>query len=269
MGRVENQELFGQSFQSVRPALPLTMQTEHWQKAILPAERNPASDCFDTLIVSDVHLGSTVSRADALLATLQRSTFNRLILLGDIFDDLNFDKLHSSHWSLLSYLQKLAAPRSGIEVVWVEGNHDRLLSKVIRTFLGIPIYKRYEWMHKGRKLLAMHGHQFDTFIARYPYITESADQVYRTIQRLEPSQYRLSRFLKHSSKTWLRMSEHIARGALSYAKKRGASQVFCGHTHYPMSQKSDGITYHNTGCWTETPATFITVSDKIILRECY
>jgi len=46
----------------------------------------------DTLIVSDVHLGSDLSRPDALLATLRQYTFQRLILLGDIFDDLNV------HW---------------------------------------------------------------------------------------------------------------------------------------------------------------------------
>ena len=245
----------------LKPAFPRPVTT-------LPVERRVRATAVDTLIVSDVHLGTEVSRASALLATLKRSTFNRLILLGDIFDELNFAKLHPGHWSLLSHVQKLAAPRSGIEVVWVEGNHDRLLSKVIRTFLGIPIYKRYEWVHRGKKLLALHGHQFDTFITRYPYITGSADHLYRTIQRIEPRHYRLSRLLKQNSKTWLRISEQIAWGALSYAKKRGATQIFCGHTHYPMSQQSAGVTYYNAGCWTETPATFITVSDCVALREC-
>ncbi len=266
--RVGDQKLLGHPPQSSQLFIPLLKRTTPSPGNTLPAERRVVSDVFDTLIVSDVHLGTGVSRADALLATLKRSTFNRLILLGDIFDDLNFAKLHPSHWSLLSHVQKLAAPRSGIEVVWVEGNHDRLLSKVIQTFLGIPIYKQYEWVHRGKKLLALHGHQFDTFITRYPYITGPADQLYRTIQRIEPRHYRLSRLLKHSSKTWLRISEQIAWGALSYAKKRDATQIFCGHTHYPMSQQSAGVTYYNTGCWTETPATFITVSDYVALREC-
>ena len=266
--RVGGQGLFGHPPQSSQLSIPLVKHPPFCPGTTLPAERRVISDAVDTLIVSDVHLGTRVSRADALLATLKHSTFNRLILLGDIFDDLNFAKLHPNHWSLLSYVQKLAAPRSGIEVVWVEGNHDRLLSKVIRPFLGIPIYKQYEWVHRGKKLLALHGHQFDTFLTRYPYITGSADQLYRTIQRIEPRHYRLSRLLKQSSKTWLRISEQIAWNALSYAKKRDVTQIFCGHTHYPMSQQSAGVTYYNAGCWTETPATFITVSDRVALREC-
>ncbi len=36
----------------------------------------------ETLIVSDVHLGSEVSRAEDLLEMLRTHTFNHLILLG-------------------------------------------------------------------------------------------------------------------------------------------------------------------------------------------
>jgi UDP-2,3-diacylglucosamine pyrophosphatase LpxH len=45
---------------------------------------------FDTLILSDLHLGSEVSRAAETLLLLQSVKFRRLILLGDIFADLNF-----------------------------------------------------------------------------------------------------------------------------------------------------------------------------------
>lgn len=42
----------------------------------------------DTIIVSDVHLGSTISRAGDLQRTLAAYRCNRLILLGDLFHDL-------------------------------------------------------------------------------------------------------------------------------------------------------------------------------------
>jgi len=50
-------------------------------------------NCFDTVIISDLHLGSEVSQAGAALAFLQSIHFKRLILLGDIFADLNFRRL--------------------------------------------------------------------------------------------------------------------------------------------------------------------------------
>jgi UDP-2,3-diacylglucosamine pyrophosphatase LpxH len=223
----------------------------------------------DTFIVSDVHLGTDLSRPDALLATLKQYAFRRLILLGDILDDLNFSRLPRSHWDLLAYIRTLCAMERDVEVVWVAGNHDHLLSKVTRNFLGLPVHKRYQWTYEGKSFLALHGHQFDTFIAQHPLITEAACLFYRTLQRLDAKQHRLSRFLKRTSKTWLRMSEQVARGAAAYAERRGVSSIFCGHTHQPLTRAFGRIAYHNTGCWTELPATFITVGDRgVELHEC-
>jgi UDP-2,3-diacylglucosamine pyrophosphatase LpxH len=215
----------------------------------------------DTVIVSDVHLGTDLSRADVLIRTLKESVFRRLILLGDILDDVNFARLPRSHWAFLSYLRTLCAAGSGIEVVWVEGNHDHLLSRVTRSFLGLPIHKRYQWVYEGRTVLAMHGHQFDTFISHHPFITEIACVFYSSLQRLDVEQHRLSRFLKRTSKTWLRMSEHVARRAAQYAERRGADYIICGHTHQALSRTFGKIGYRNAGCWTDRPATFITVGD--------
>jgi len=62
----------------------------------------------DTVLLSDVHLGTDICRAASLLKTLQGIRFKRLILLGDIFDDLNLKRLTSEHWEFLSHLRKLA-----------------------------------------------------------------------------------------------------------------------------------------------------------------
>ena len=229
----------------------------------------PCVQEVDTFIVSDLHLGTDLSRPVALLATLKRYTFKRLILLGDILDDLNFSRLPRQHWDLLAYLRTLCAPERHIEVVWVAGNHDHLLSRVTHNFLGLPVHKRYQWRHEGKTFLAMHGHQFDTFIARHPLITESACLFYCILQRWETDHHRLSRLLKRTSKTWLRVSELVAQKAAVYAARRGADGIFCGHTHLPLSRIFGKVIYHNTGCWTEKPATFITIGARgINLEEC-
>jgi UDP-2,3-diacylglucosamine pyrophosphatase LpxH len=221
----------------------------------------------DTLIASDVHLGTDLSRPDALLATLQRYTFRRLILLGDILDDLNFSRLPRRHWELLAYLRTLCEPERKIEVVWVGGNHDHLLSRLTHNFLGLPVHTRYQWRYEGKTFLAMHGHQFDSFIARHPLLTTGACFLYCTIQRLERNHHRLSHFLKHKSKTWLKVSELVAQGAVAYAVRRGADAIFCGHTHFSLSRMFGNVAYHNTGCWTEKPATFITIGRHGVQRE--
>ena len=51
---------------------------------------------IDTLILSDLHLGADMSRAREALRVLRRNKYRRLILLGDIFADLNFGRLKKS-----------------------------------------------------------------------------------------------------------------------------------------------------------------------------
>src|ERR1035438_5487861 len=83
-----------------------------------------ASPVYDTLILSDLHLGAEMSRAREALRVLQESSYRRLILLGDIFADLNFGRLKKEHWKFLGYIRKLSNPKRNVEVIWVEGNHD-------------------------------------------------------------------------------------------------------------------------------------------------
>src|SRR6202008_5193282 len=87
---------------------------------------------YDTLILSDVHLGAEVSRARAATSMLKQNSFRRLILLGDIFADLNFGRLKKEHWKFLSAIRKLSNPKRNVEVVWGEGNHDNGLTHLIK-----------------------------------------------------------------------------------------------------------------------------------------
>src|SRR5260370_3179220 len=120
----------------------------------------------DTVIISDLHLGSDVSRAADALDFLHSVEFRGLVRLGDIFADLNFRRLTKEHWELLGYMGKVANPKDDVEVVWVEGNHDHGLSEVMSHLVGIPVYQEYTWDYAGRRHLAIHGHQFDTFVIK-------------------------------------------------------------------------------------------------------
>ena len=100
---------------------------------------------YETVILSDLHLGSETARAEEALETLQSMTFRRLILLGDMFADLNFRRLKKEHWRFLSYIRKLSNPKRGVEVVWVEGNHDMGLTDVMSHLVGVPVYQEYVW----------------------------------------------------------------------------------------------------------------------------
>ncbi len=103
----------------------------------------------DTLLLSDLHLGSEVSRAADALDLLQSIDFRQLILLGDIFSDLNFNRLTGDHWRFVSEIRRLSNPRRRKKIVWVEGNHDMGLSNLMSHLTGIPVYERYVWEYQG------------------------------------------------------------------------------------------------------------------------
>src|SRR5512147_2189708 len=113
---------------------------------------------YDLVILSDLHLGSEVSRAREALDLLRSIHFRRLILLGDIFCDLNFRRLNKEHWQFLSYIRKLSNPKRGVEVVWVEGNHDRGLAQLMSHLVGVRVYEEYAWHYRGIKYRGIHGH---------------------------------------------------------------------------------------------------------------
>src|SRR5690348_16638869 len=220
-----------------------------------------SAQCFDTVILSDLHLGSEVSRARAALQTLKASSFRRLILLGDIFCDLNFRRLKKEHWQFLSYIRKLSNPKRNVEVVWVEGNHDLGLSDLMSHLVGIPVYQQYMWEYLGNRYLAIHGHQFDRFVVNNFLVSRVGEALFLWIQKLDASKKRFSRYLDRLNTRWLRLSDKVARGALAYADHHGASHIFCGHTHVPIQAERNGIKYFNSGSWVDQHCAYVTVDE--------
>jgi UDP-2,3-diacylglucosamine pyrophosphatase LpxH len=235
----------------------MTLMDQDMQETELVAEV-----ICDTLIISDLHLGSGLSRAEDARRLLKARKFRRLILLGDIFCDLNFRRLKRKHWELLTYIRKLSNPKRGVEVVWVEGNHDRGLAEVMSHLVGVKVYQEYSWDFAGRRYLAIHGHQFDRFLVNNAAISALGEFVHTQVQKLDSRRKGFARFLDRQNSKWLRLSPKVASGALAHARARGAHVVFCGHTHEAMHAEKDGIGYFNTGCWTDDDPTFVTVEES-------
>jgi len=222
----------------------------------------PAMIFADTVILSDLHLGSEVSRASAALRMLKSASFNRLILLGDIFSDLNFRRLKKEHWQFLGYIRKLSNPKRQIEVVWVEGNHDHGLSDVMSHLVGIRVYDEYVWDFNGMRHLAVHGHQFDRFLTRNGVLSRFLSALHLSLQKMSFGKRRMMGFLERFDTAWLRLSSKVARGAVTHARSRNADRVFCGHTHEALSLTRDGVEYYNSGSWTQDVPTYIAVDQQ-------
>ncbi len=214
-----------------------------------------------TLIISDLHLGSQVSQSGRLLKFLSKVSFHKLILLGDVLESLNFEKLKEEDWKFLSKIGKFSKTK---KIRWIEGNHDKDLIKFFAIFTGAKIYSSYSWKYNGKKYIAIHGHQFDNFLINNAFLSFIANKIYNFIQLIDFDDKRISRFIKKKSKGWLRLSEKVASRALLYAKFHQADFIFCGHTHRAIKRKKDGICYCNSGCWTDLPATYILIDGEKI-----
>jgi UDP-2,3-diacylglucosamine pyrophosphatase LpxH len=218
--------------------------------------------CYDTVILSDLHLGSEVCRAKAAVQMLKALSFRRLILLGDIFCDLNFRRLKKEHWHFLSYIRKLSNPKREIEVVWVEGNHDYGLCEVMSHLVGVKVYQEYEWNFHGVRHLAIHGHQFDRFLMKNQLLSNLFIAFHHYLQKMSFGRKRIVGFIERFDTVWLRLSNKVAAGALAHAAERSVERIFCGHTHEAMSSSRDAVEYFNTGSWTQANATYITIDEK-------
>jgi UDP-2,3-diacylglucosamine pyrophosphatase LpxH len=218
-----------------------------------------SSSVHDTLILSDVHLGSEVSRAEQATRMLRENRFRRLILLGDIFSDLNFRRLTKEHWKFLSYIRKLSNPKRGVEVVWVEGNHDQGLLDVMSHLVGVKAYQEYSWDFLGRRHIAIHGHQFDRFVVNNLLLSSLGSFLHLQLQRLDFKGKCFSRYVDRLHIRWLRLTEKVAAGATAHARFHQAERIFCGHTHIALHQERDGISYYNSGSWTDSRPTYITI----------
>ncbi len=215
---------------------------------------------MDGLVISDLHLGSDVCCAkqvvellEAILAGDIRT--DRLILNGDVFDNHDFRRLKKRHWKILSLLRKLS---DKIEVVWICGNHDGP-AEFVSHLIGVTVADEYVLETGGKRLLILHGHQFDRFLDQFPVVSKVADVFYRLLQRLDPSCF-IPWLAKISAKRFLRCIPLVEKGALGEMAARECHMVACGHTHFPVACGG----YFNSGCWTETPCSYLAVSDGVV-----
>jgi UDP-2,3-diacylglucosamine pyrophosphatase LpxH len=219
---------------------------------------------YDAVVISDIHLGSDNCQAKALvrfLGSVRRgpAAARRLILNGDVFDSIDFRRLKKHHWGILSEIRKLS---DELEVVWINGNHDGP-AEIVSHLLGVACADEYVVESGGRRVLFLHGHRFDEFITRYPFITWVADRMYNFLQKVDQSHY-FAKLAKRNSKTFLRCAQKIEAAAVRYAEKRGCHAVCCGHTHLPVANTTGPVQYFNSGCWTEKPCHYLTLKDGVV-----
>ncbi|HKX46872.1 MAG TPA: UDP-2,3-diacylglucosamine diphosphatase, partial [Planctomycetota bacterium] len=216
--------------------------------------------------ISDLHLGTRGCKAEFLLDFLQRTRCETLYLVGDVLDGWRLRK--SPYWSRAQsdvVQALLRKARHGTRVLYVPGNHDESLRAYVGlSFGGVSVVS--EAVHvtaDGKRLLVVHGDQFDGVVQYHRWLALLGDHAYRFVlaanhwfnvlrRKLGYDYWSLSAFLKHKVKNAVEFVYEFERSLVEEARSRGYDGVVCGHIHKAELREVDGVLYANDGDWVES-----------------
>jgi UDP-2,3-diacylglucosamine pyrophosphatase LpxH len=178
--------------------------------------------------------------------------------LGDLVANDNLGKFNQDEWKFLRMLSKFVD--DGIDVIWVEGNHDIGIIEHLGNLLGVKVLDKFEWVWDGKRCIAIHGHQYDNMIGGR--FSKFISWIYLELLNWTWFKKHFGEELSILARKWQRIVPDVARGCFELAKKGGNKLVFAGHTHLHQVIEDGGIIYINTGCWVETNSTMIVMKDS-------
>lgn len=220
---------------------------------------------YRTIWISDIHLGTRGCNADMLIDFLDHVDSDTLYLVGDIIDGWRLKKKFywpDTHNDIIWRILKRA--RRDTRIVYIPGNHDEMFRQFTGlSFGGVEI--RRSAIHEtadGRRLLVLHGDEFDTVMLAHRWLAFAGDTAYTLLMRtnwlvnkvrnrMGLPYWSLSKVAKHKVKNAVefigRFEELVAKAAGS----RGVDGVVCGHIHTAEMREIKGIEYYNDGDWVE------------------
>lgn len=221
---------------------------------------------FRSIWISDLHLGAKSSRPQCLLDFFRHHQCEYLYLNGDMIDGWRLKK--TWFWNQLhnDVIQKiLRQARKGTRVIYIPGNHDQFAREHIGLHLGgIEICRNY--VHTtvdGRKLLIMHGDEFDSVVTHAKWLAVLGSGAYeasvflnlwvnRVREKLGLPYWSLANYLKQKVKNAMQFIDNFEHAVADEARQRGMDGVICGHIHRADIKEMGGVMYYNTGDWVES-----------------
>ncbi|UAA37635.1 UDP-2,3-diacylglucosamine diphosphatase [Paraneptunicella aestuarii] len=220
---------------------------------------------YRTVWISDIHLGYRDCKAEYLLDFLHHTKIETLYLVGDIVDMWAMSKQFlwpKSHNELFHYL--IGLPEKGTKVIYLPGNHDEPAQKYDGMMFGeVAIHRQcIHTTAAGKRLLLLHGDQFDQEVCFGPIHTWIGDKGYDLLLFLNRwynkarawigfPYWSLAGYIKSRISGANKAIERYRNACIDKAKSMGLDGVVCGHIHHPETIEQEGITYYNDGDWIE------------------
>jgi UDP-2,3-diacylglucosamine pyrophosphatase LpxH len=219
-----------------------------------------------TVFISDVHLGFPGCSAEYLCDFLEQVRCRELFLVGDIIDFWYLRKRRywpEAHSRVLQLV--LAKAQQGTRVILVPGNHDESLRPYDGMILGgVEVHDHLVHVTAdGRRLLVLHGDQFDSVVRCSPLLAMIGSSLYGVLLRMNTSinairrrfgkdYWSLAAYLKHKVKNAVQYIGRFEEAVVTAALREGVDGVICGHIHRAEISTMGDITYMNCGDWVES-----------------
>ena len=219
---------------------------------------------YDTVFISDVHLGTDRCNTDKFLKFLNQLDTKKLVMVGDIIDIHCMEKYNTlwktQHTKAVEKILELS--RKGTEVVYILGNHDAVARKYVNTsssYLHQNLIICDSYIHhstENRKFLCIHGDFYSEFSSG-SWKQYFMNWGYETITPLniflnKTFGFSLINFLK-SIPRGKKFIDKYEMDLIHHVRKIGEYDgVIAGHIHHANIREYQGTTYMCAGDWTDT-----------------
>ena len=230
-------------------------------------QEKPKKQKVKSIWLSDIHLGTSFSKADELLEFLNHYSSEQIILVGDIIDIWGMRSSWNwkpSHTHLIQKLIKLS--QKGVRIIYIPGNHDELFRDYVDLKFGdIEIKDKIEYITRdGKRLLVAHGDAYDIFMQdSYRWLAHIGDRAFHIIQFISRQNQRIRNFLgrdywslagymKQRTKSISRIIRRFEQALIGAVRLDGYDGVICGHIHKAEIKTIEGLLYMNCGDWVDS-----------------
>jgi UDP-2,3-diacylglucosamine pyrophosphatase LpxH len=230
---------------------------------------------YRTVWISDVHLGTRASQVESLLKFISSMRCEHLFLVGDIIDLWAMKRKWywpQAHNDVIRKILKRAS--KGTKVTYIPGNHD----ENFRGYLGLNfggVEVKREAFHvtaDGKRVLMLHGDEFDTVVTNHHMITWFGDWCYDLLHAVGRGYnwlrrkfgwpyFSLAASVQSRVEYVVNFVSNYQQSLLRYARSRKAEIVVTGHIHRPEIKPMEEILYANCGDWVENCTALVEHAD--------
>ena len=230
-------------------------------------------------IVSDAHLGVASLEIERSFVAFLRGLAGRassLVINGDLFDFWFEWKTVIPRRSFRALAALAELKDSGVQILWVAGNHDCWGGEILREDVGVEyIVGPWEGSIGGHRVRIEHGDG----------LRDREDRGYRLIRPVMRNRFAIKAFrllhpdwasrlaLGSSTASRVHRARDEGRGLRAYAERELATAkeldlLVYGHSHVAaLERMPGGGVFANAGSWLDAPTYLTVTSGSVDLRE--